>query len=448
MVDRTSGGYNTVLCNQVFLPRLQSSRENTVDNSGPNYRPITILIATGLMLSISMGIRQVFGLFVQPMVKDLGLTLSDLTLAISIQNLAWGILQPFSGALVGRFGFRPILLAGAALYVAGLGILSAANGTASVMLGAGVLVGASLACTGSAISQAVASRATSGPRRSIVLGLIVGVGSLGALAAAPLGQSVTNVYGWRAGVLAVLALASLLFPAAWVAGRVDRIPLPDTASRNRADKSALAAMRLALHRPAFLVMTTAYFVCGMQLLFIATHLPSYLALCGMDPMLAPEALSCVALFNVAGSLFFGWAGSRWSKLVLLGSIYVVRSLVIAWYFAAFPTPASTLIFASAMGFLWLGVGPLVSGAVAEMFGLRWQAMIQGIAFMSHQLGSFAGAFGGGLVFDIWGRYDLAWHVGVGLGLTAGSVQIATALIRRNPGAPTKLIPAFPAHCRE
>src|SRR5579885_78441 len=269
MVDRTSGGYNTVLCNQVFLPRLQSSRENTVDNSGPNYRPITILIATGLMLSISMGIRQVFGLFVQPMVKDLGLTLSDLTLAISIQNLAWGILQPFSGALVGRFGFRPILLAGAALYVAGLGILSAANGTASVMLGAGVLVGASLACTGSAISQAVASRATSGPRRSIVLGLIVGVGSLGALAAAPLGQSVTNVYGWRAGVLAVLALASLLFPAAWVAGRVDRIPLPDTASRNRADKSALAAMRLALHRPAFLVMTTAYFVCGMQLLFKA-----------------------------------------------------------------------------------------------------------------------------------------------------------------------------------
>jgi predicted MFS family arabinose efflux permease len=167
----------------------------------------------------------------------------------------------------------------------------------------------------------------------------------------------------------------------------------------------------------------------MQLLFITTHLPSYLTICGMDPMLGAQALGVIALFNVAGSLFFGWAGGHWSKLALLGGIYLTRSIVLGWYFMAQPTPGTTLVFAALMGFLWLGVGPLVAGSVAEMFGLRWQAMIQGLAFMSHQVGSFVGAFGGGLLFDSLGSYDLAWRLGVGLGLTAGIVQIAFALAR-------------------
>jgi MFS family permease len=176
-------------------------------------------------------------------------------------------------------------------------------------------------------------------------------------------------------------------------------------------------------------MAGAYFVCGMQLLFIGTHLPSYLAICGMDPMLSAEALSVIAVFNVFGSLFFGWAGGHHSKLLLLGTIYVTRSLVLAGFFMAAPTPASTLIFAALMGFLWLGVGPLVAGSVVEMFGLRWQAMIQGLAFMSHQFGSFAGAFGAGLLFERFGSYDLAWHLAVGMGLTAGVVQIAFVSLR-------------------
>jgi predicted MFS family arabinose efflux permease len=167
----------------------------------------------------------------------------------------------------------------------------------------------------------------------------------------------------------------------------------------------------------------------MQLLFITTHLPSYLAICGMDPMLSAEALGVIGVFNVAGSLFFGWAGGRWSKLALLGMIYVSRSMVLGWYFMQPPTPASTLVFAALMGFLWLGVGPLVAGSVVEMFGLRWQAMIQGLAFMSHQLGSFLGAFGGGLLFDTLGSYDLAWRLGVGMGLAAGMVQMSFALLR-------------------
>jgi predicted MFS family arabinose efflux permease len=167
----------------------------------------------------------------------------------------------------------------------------------------------------------------------------------------------------------------------------------------------------------------------MQLLFITVHLPSYLAICGMDPMLSAEALGVIGIFNVFGSVFFGWAGGHRSKLALLGAIYVTRSLVLGWYFLAPPTPATTLVFAAAMGFLWLGVGPLVAGSVVEMFGLRWQAMIQGLAFMSHQFGSFLGAFGGGLLFDRLGSYDLAWRLGVAMGLTAGVVQIAAALVR-------------------
>jgi predicted MFS family arabinose efflux permease len=262
----------------------------------------------------------------------------------------------------------------------------------------------------------------------MVLGIITGAGSLGALAAAPIGQSVTTAFGWRFGVLAILALALVMLPAAWFAGRVDRITVPRAAGDEIADVNVTAAIRSALGRGPFVVMAMAYFVCGMQLLFITTHLPSYLAICGMDPMLSAEALSVIAVFNVFGSLFFGFAGGHWSKTALLGTIYVTRSLVLGWYFVAPPTPGGTLVFAAAMGFLWLGVGPLVAGAVVEMFGLRWQAMIQGLAFMSHQLGSFVGAFGGGYLFDAFGSYDLAWRLGVAMGLTAGAVQIAVALV--------------------
>ena len=177
-------------------------------------------------------------------------------------------------------------------------------------------------------------------------------------------------------------------------------------------------------------MGAAYLVCGMQLVFLTTHLPSYLDICGMDPMLSAKALGVIGGFNVLGSLFFGWAGGRVNKLVLLGSIYSVRSLALAWYFSSAPTPGSTLVFAAVMGFLWLGVAPLVAGWIAQTFGLRWQAMLGGVAFFSHQIGSFVGAFGGGLVYDALGSYTMAWQIGVTLGLAAGLAQIAFAVATR------------------
>jgi predicted MFS family arabinose efflux permease len=297
------------------------------------------------------------------------------------------------------------------------------------MIGGGVLIGTSLACTAAAIAMSVAARAVPAAVRSTVLGMVSAAGSLGALLSAPIGQLLNEGYGWRTGMAGFVLLSVAMLPAAWYAGKVDKVPLPPRTSDDIADTSAAVATRIALGNASFVVMTLAYFVCGMQLVFLTTHLPSYLAICGMDPMLSAQTLGMIGGFNVLGSLFFGWAGGRWNKLALLGAIYIARSLALAWYFTLPPSPATTLLFGAIMGFLWMGVGPLVAGAVAEMFGLQWQAMIQGLAFMSHQLGSFLGAYGGGLLYDALGSYTMAWRIGVALGLAGGIIQVAFALIR-------------------
>ncbi len=382
-----------------------------------------ILITVAVVLTLSMGLRQSLGLFVQPAVKDMAIMVADFTLAIAVQNLVWGFLQPVAGALAERHGFRSVMVAGALLYALGLAVLAGASGVFGIMLGAGFLIGAALACCGSGMTMAVASRPVPAALRSTALGMVSAAGSLGAMIAAPIGQSLSAAFDWRVGVWGFVAIALVMVPCAWIAGRVDRVAIPSGVGAVADAGSARLALGQAFRSAPFMVMSAAYFVCGLQLVFLTTHLPSYIAFCGLDPMLGAQALAVIGGFNVLGSLFFGWAGDRWSKPVLLGGIYVVRSLVLAWYFNAPPTPDSTLIFAALMGFLWLGVAPLLSGAVADMFGLRWLATIQGIAFASHQLGSALGAFGGGLLFDLMGNYQLAWQLGVGMGITAGVVQM-------------------------
>jgi predicted MFS family arabinose efflux permease len=397
---------------------------------------LPILIGASLMLTLSMGLRQSLGIFMQPLTHDVGISISEFTLAIAVQNLAWGFLQPLAGAWTVRYGFRPVMVVGALLYIAGLIMMAGAHGFLAVMIGAGVLIGTSLACTAAAIAMSVAARAVPATVRSTVLGIVSAAGSLGALLSAPIGQVLNQDLGWRAGMIGFVVMAIAMVPAAWFAGKIDAIPLPKPSSDQLGNVSAGTAVSMAFGNASFVVMTCAYFVCGMQLVFITTHLPSYLLICGMDPMLSAQTLGVIGGFNVLGSLFFGWAGGCWNKLALLGGIYIARSLVLALYFMMPPTPMSTLVFGAFMGFLWLGVGPLVAGAVAELFGLQWQAMIQGLAFMSHQLGSFLGAYGGGLIYDTLGSYNLAWRIGVALGLSAGIIQVAFALIR--PTAPPVL----------
>lgn len=392
-----------------------------------------ILIGAALMLSLAMGLRQSLGLFVQPAIKDLSIMVADFTLAIAIQNIVWGILQPVAGAVAARIGFRWVLISGVLSYALGMLTLALSHSLFGVMVGAGILIGAALACCGSGMAMAVASRPVPPVVRSTVLGMVSALGSLGALFTAPLGQMLNVEWGWRAGVFGFAVIALLMLPFAWMAGRVDKVVTAPRPKTGQGSETAMAVMRQAFRHRPFMIMACAYFVCGLQLTFLTTHLPSYLALCGQEPMLAAKALGTIGAFNVLGSLFFGWAGGRWSKPMLLGALYFVRSLVLAWYFEAQPTPDNTLVFAALMGFLWLGVAPLISGAVADMFGLHWQAMVQGLAFSSHQIGSSLGAFGGGYLFDLFGNYQLATQIGIGMGLTAGLVQFVAGLPRSGGG---------------
>ncbi len=403
-------------------------------------RPVfPVLIGAAVLLSLSMGIRQSLGIFAPALTRDIAISMADFTLAIAVLNLVWGALQALAGALTVRWGYRPVLLCGAILYVIGLILLTMTQGLPGIILGVGLCIGASMACTGTALVMSIASRAVAPAVRSIILGVVSAIGSLGAMFAAPLGQTLLQEYGWRAGAAGFAILALAMLPAAWFASRIDAIPLPKPKSGDIGDTSFRKAIGIAFRHPPFLVLTCAYGICGMQLVFLLTHLPSYLEICGLDPMLSAQALGVIGTFNILGSLFFGWAGGRWNKLVLLGMLYIARSMVIGYYFVTPPSPQSTLMFAAMMGFLWLGVSPLIAGSIAEMFGLRWQPMIQGVAFISHQFGSCLGAFGGGLVFTALGSYTLAWQIGVSLGITGGLLQIAFALVF--PPRPPLAVPA-------
>ena len=267
--------------------------------------------------------------------------------------------------------------------------------------------------------MAVTSRTVTPLRRSVAMGSVSAIGSLGLTLASPLAQSLISSHGWQVALMAFVALAAAMVPAAFSAGGADKVAAEDFGP----PQSATNAIREALSHRGYIVMAIAFFVCGLQLVFLTTHLPTYLALCGMDPTLGASALALVGLFNVFGSFLFGWLGGRYSKRVLLGGIYVLRSLAITAYFMTPPTTTSTLVFAATMGTLWLGVVPLVSGLVVHLFGLRYMATISGVAFFSHQLGSFIGAWGGGLIYDSLGSYDMAWKLAVLIGLIAGSAQM-------------------------
>lgn len=377
------------------------------------------MAGAAIMLSLSMGMRQSFGLFQPHLIREIGITAGDFSLALAIQNIVWGISQPFVGMLADRYGFRRVTMAGGLLYIASLLLMIYTTSPLELILGAGIGVGLALSCTASSLAMAVTSRTASPLKRSVAMGTVSAVGSLGLTFASPLAQGLIQTSGWQVALMAFIGLAAAILPAAFIAGGADRIKPEDSGP----PQSVGNAISEALHHPGYVVMAIAFFVCGLQLVFLTTHLPSYLALCGMDPTLGASALALIGLFNVFGSYLFGWLGGRYSKRVLLGGIYVLRSLFITAYFVMPPTETSTLIFAAAMGTLWLGVVPLVSGLVVHLFGLRYMATISGIAFFSHQLGSFMGAWGGGLIYDALGSYDLAWKLAVLIGLIAGSAQM-------------------------
>lgn len=379
-----------------------------------------IMGGAALMLSLAMGMRQSFGLLQPHMIRDIGITAADFSLAIAIQNIVWGITQPFVGILADRHGARPVALAGVLVYALGLALAMTATSAWSVTLGMGLCVGLALSCTASNIAMSVTAKAVSPLKRSMAMGSVSALGSLGLTLASPMAQHLISTAGWQTAVTGFLGLAAVMVPAALMAGQADRIEVLAPVGTSQ---TVGEAVREALGHRGYLVLAIAFFVCGLQLVFITTHLPTYLNICGMDPSVGSTALALVGLFNVLGSYLFGWLGGLYSKRLLLGGIYVLRSLFIAAYFMLPPSPTSTLVFAAAMGTLWLGVVPLVSGLVIHLFGLRYMATLSGVAFFSHQVGSFIGAWGGGLIYSRLGNYDLAWQGAVAIGLAAGLFQM-------------------------
>ena len=381
---------------------------------------LSILGGAAVMLSLAMGMRQSMGLLQPHVVRDLAITAADYSMAIALQNIVWGVTQPFTGALVDRFGARPVALFGVLVYLAGLIITSQATSAWMITLGIGVCVGLALSCTASNLAMNVTARAVTPARRSVAMGAVSAAGSLGLVLASPLAQAMIQRGGWTLALTAFCALAVVMIPAAFMAGGADQVE----AERDDNRQTLSDALREAFGHSGYVTLAVAFFVCGLQLVFLTTHLPSYLDLCGIDPSVTASALALIGLFNVFGSYLCGWLGGRYPRHLLLGGIYILRSAIITVYFLVPPTPLSTLIFAAAMGTLWLGVVPLVNGLVVQLFGLKFMATLTGVAFFSHQLGSFLGAWGGGVIFQAVGSYDRAWQAAVVIGLVAGAFQLS------------------------
>ena len=379
---------------------------------------LLILFGIALLLTLGMGVRQSYGLFLTPITRDLGVTAADFTLALAVQNIVWGASQAVVGAIADRFGLRITMIAGAAIYTLGLAIMAVAQGALALIVSGG-LIGIALSCTATSLAIAACVRAVSEARRSKMLGIVSAAGCIGTLVVPLVTQALLADHPWQIAVWFFVLLGIGMLPAAFWAGGADAIATEHSTKASLGD-----VLGQAMRNRRFLVMSAAYFVCGLNLVFLTTHLPAYLAICGQDPMLSAEALAVIGGVSCIGSLATGWLGSRYPRHILLGLLYILRSVMIAAYFVLPPTPTTTLLFAAAMGLLWWpGLAPLIGGLVAEIFGTRYLATLLGVAFVVHQVGSSLGAWGGGLIFDLYGSYDHAWQIGTVVGLSAGILQI-------------------------
>ena len=377
---------------------------------------VLLIVLSGLIISICMGMRQSLGLFMSPMTVAVGISAASFGFAIALQNIVLGLAQPFVGALADRHGARPVLIGTALLYAAGLVLMAYPRAFPAGLEIGGFLIGVGTAGCGFGVLIGTITRATAPERRSQTVGIVAAAGSIGTLVLAPAGQALIDNFGWQGALFAFAALGGSMALLA--------LPIkePIQVSVSGKPQGLRAALGDAMAHRGYLFMTLAFFACGFQLVFLTTHLPAYLVLCGVAPGVGATALGLIGLFNAIGTYIFGHLGARYSQKHLLAFIYLARTVFIAIFLAAPISPASTLVFASAMGFLWLGVTPLVTGIIGRVFGLTHFNTLYGIAFLSHQVGSFAGAWMGGIVFDWRGNYDLAWGALIAIGLAAFTLQ--------------------------
>jgi MFS family permease len=364
------------------------------------------------ILGLAIGIRLSFGLFLQPMSQTLSWGRETFAFAIALQNILWGLTQPLMGLLADKYGARKVVALGGLGYSLGLYLMSQADSPLTLNLTAGLLIGVSLSATSFAVVLGAVGRAVSERNRSMALGIASAGGSVGQALILPIGQALIAAYGWVLALGGLVAIAFLMVPLAAALGPAGR-KSPKQVPGGQLISQALA--EASLHR-GYWLLTAGFFVCGFHVTFMATHLPAYIVDSGLSPGLGATALALIGLFNILGSFFWGVMGGRHSKKFSLSSLYFARAVLMT-ALLVFPVSSfSILVFASGMGFLWLGTVPLTSGLIGQIFGVRYLSTLFGIVFFSHQIGAFLGVWMGGYIFDVTGSYDIVWYVAVVLGV--------------------------------
>ena len=376
-----------------------------------------VLLCGAAIVTLSMGIRHGFGLWLQPITMERGWTRETFAFAMAIQNLAFGLAGPLVGMWADRFGAYRVLLACGAMYALGLVLMGLSTSGLAFTASAGLLIGAAQSGSTYAVVFGVIARNVAPERRAWAMGVAAAAGSFGQFLMVPLEAWLIAHTGWQ-NALFYLALSALcILPLA--AGLRE----PAAAAPSRSDQSIGAALREAFAYPSFRLLTAGYFVCGFHLAFIAVHMPSYLKDKGLDAGVATTALALIGLFNVFGSYASGVLGSRYAKRHVLAAIYALRSVALVAFVIMPVTPWSVYVFASAMGLLWLSTVPTTNALIAQIFGPKYLTMLGGFVFLSHQIGSFMGAWLGGLLYDRTGSYTTMWWISVALGIFAALVNL-------------------------
>ncbi|WP_439538233.1 MFS transporter [Sphingomonas sp.] len=379
-----------------------------------------VIFSAAAIVTIAMGVRQAFGLFLPDMSTDLSIGRSSFGLSLALQNLLFGLVQPFVGALADRHGAGRVVAGGTLLYAAGLIAASFAGSAIGLHLSFGLMVGMALSATTFVVVLGAVGRVVTPERRSMAFGIVTAGGSLGQFLVVPAGQLLIGELGWR---MALVALAGLIAVMLALAVGVSGKPQAAGPQAGGAGQTLRQALGEAAGHRGFWLLNAGFFVCGFHVAFIATHFPAYLTDKGLGLAIGANALALVGLFNIFGSYLFGVWGGRWSKKGLLAALYAARGVVMIAFLVTPLTPASALLFAAAMGFLWLGTVPLTSGLVGQIFGMRYLSTLYGIVFLGHQLGSFCGAWIAGLMFDWTGSYDSIWVASVALGFIAALLHL-------------------------
>ena len=377
-----------------------------------------VLLCGAAVVTLSMGIRHGFGLWLQPITMDRGWTRETFAFAIAIQNLAWGLAGPLAGMLADRYGAFRVLALGSIFYAAGLVLMALATSGLAFTGSAGLLLGIAQSGTTYAIVYGVIARQVAPEKRSWAMGVAAAAGSFGQFLMVPVENWLIGSWGWQNALFVLGCLALAMIP---LAIGLREPPAPVAAAAQ--EQSVRAALREAFANPSFRLLTAGYFVCGFHLVFIGVHMPSYLKDKGLEPGVATTALALIGLFNVFGSYGAGVLGGRFPKRHILAVIYALRSLAILAFITLPLTPWSVYLFASAMGLLWLSTVPTTNSLIAQIFGPKYLSMLSGFVFLSHQFGSFLGAWLGGKLYDATGSYTLMWWISVALGIFAALINL-------------------------